>query len=193
MTLLINPFVFVRPKPGMVLLKPSSIDYAGTSASIGVNGQVTFTSVTSLSLNGVFSADFDNYVLVIRHNSAADNPDVNCRWRASGTDASGSDYAYQFLVADNTSLIVSRATSQSSTRMFSSSSTSRSGHAIYMYGPHLTQPTATRGVSTYGESNARIYDLATTHSLSTSYDGWSISSLSSSSLTGALQVYGVRS
>ena len=49
--------------PGMVLLKPTSIAHSGTSASIGANGQVTFTAVTSLSLNGVFSADFDNFLL----------------------------------------------------------------------------------------------------------------------------------
>ena len=179
--------------PGMVLVSPTSIAYSGTSATLGANGQVTFSAVTSLSLNGCFTADFDNYVISVRHNTAAANPDVNVRWRASGSDASGSDYSHQFLVADSTSVFASRSTSQSSARLFSSSSTLRSGHVIYVYGPYLSQPTATRNISSVAENNARIYDLVTTHSLSTSYDGWSISSLSSSSISGAIQVYGVRS
>ena len=64
---------YVAPLPstiGMVLMKPTSIAHSGTSATLGANGQVTFTAVTSLSLNGCFTAGFDNYVVSVRGTSS---------------------------------------------------------------------------------------------------------------------------
>lgn len=179
-------------KPGMVLLTPTSIAHSGTSASIGANGQVTFTAVTSLSLNGVFSATYDNYVISIRHVNTAGDPGAALRLRASGTDASGSEYARQYLDAGGTSVTAARSTGQTSANIIQTSATLRSGDQLYVYGPFLAQPTAFRNVGGSGSSNAYIFDAAATHSLSTSYDGISIIA-NSGSLTGALTVMGVRS
>ena len=181
-------------KPGMVLLAPTSIAHSGTSASIGTNGQVTFTAVTSLSLNGVFSATYDNYVLSIRSLASADtNVNILCRLRASGSDASGSNYVHQYIEATSTSVSAARATSQSSARIGQTSTTQRSGSTAHFYGPFLAQPTAFRSVTVGGLDSAYIQDQASTHSLSTSYDGFTILLSGSNNITGAVQVYGVRS
>lgn len=176
---------------GMVLLKPTSIAHSGTSASIGANGQVTFTAVTSLSLNGVFSADFDNYVVSLRFSVASNTNDV-VRLRASGSNATGSNYTFQYLYAESTSVVAARLSSVS--YWFAGNATpaiAQNGRTIYFYGPFLAQPTAMRTIPVDAANSALLYDVAGTHSLSSSYDGftldWGVNT------TGILQVYGVRS
>lgn len=179
--------------PGMVLMKPTSIAHSGTSATLGANGQVTFSAVTSLSLNGCFTADFDNYVVSIRHVANTGNQRLHIRLRASGSDASGTDYTWQALTASSTSVTAARSTSQTEFRLGQSSVTHRSGSSIFMYGPFLAQPTAARNVDVSGTLDAYIMDAANTHSLSTSYDGFTMLPEGVSEFTGALAVYGIRS
>lgn len=177
--------------PGMVLLKPTSIAHSGTSASIGANGQVTFSAITSLSLNGIFSAAYDNYVVSLRHNGTA-NTGLALRLRSSGTDATGNNYTFQLLSVDSTTISADRTTNTSLGVIGIISDVQRGGDVAYVNGPFLAQPTAVRTVSARGIGGSAIYDYATTHSLSTSYDGFTAYP-TSGNVTGALQVYGVRS
>ena len=174
----------------LVSMEPTSISHSGTSASVNNNGGVDFTAVTSLSLNGVFTGDYDNYLIVINYTNASGG-NVNLKLRASGTDATGSNYTYQTLIADGSS-------SPSGTRYSSESSWARIMHAdstywqgfnVHLYGPALAQPTAARSVSVSSYNSAFIRDVAGTHSLSTSYDGFTIGS---SAMTGNIHVFGYR-
>jgi len=179
--------------PGMVLVTDYTITHAGTSATL-TNGQVTFTGVTSLSLDGVFSADFDTYVVAVRGVCNSSNVDINMRLRASGTDNStASSYTRQRIVASNTSVTADRV-SEDVTIVSTIGSEQRSGFWLNVYGPFLTQPTAGRSVMIDGTSGARILDYAFTHNQSASYDGVTLSARNvTRNITGALQVYGVRS
>ena len=180
--------------PGMVLVSPTSIAYSGTSATLGANGQVTFSAVTSLSLNGCFTADFDNYVVSIRCSSSSAT-NVSMRLRVSGSDNSTSNsYVYQTIYADNTSVAASRTTGNIAVP-FAAYPTQRDGTTFFLYGPYLAQPTAARCVTALGYTSAYLFDTALTHNQSTAYDGFTISATSAGSptLTGALQVYGIRS
>ena len=182
--------------PGMVLVSPTSITHSGTSATLGANGQVTFTAVTSLSLNGCFTADFDNYVIAIRHRGVAGsgNQILVMRMRVSGSDASGNNYVSQELSANSTTVSASRTAAQSNAYVAVANADLEGGDQIFVYGPALAQPTAFRNVSFYGRSNtAAIADYASTHSLSTAYDGFNLAGNDGNGFTGALQVYGVRS
>jgi hypothetical protein len=172
----------------MVLMNPTSIAYSGTSATLGANGQVTFSAVTSLSLNGCFTADFDNYVIVAAGD--APNSDIYTRLRASGTDASGSNYTRQYLQADGTTVSAGRLTSQTALALFFGGNDA--GDIMHLYGPYLAQPTAARTFDASTLRSALLYDVAQTHSLSTSYDGFT-SYVTSGSMTGAVAVYGIRS
>ena len=176
----------------MVLVKPTSITHSGTSATLGANGQVTFTAVTSLSLNGVFSADFDNYVMSIRSNDSSGQVNILARLRASGVDADAANYTRQYLFVTSTSAAPARQTSQTYLFVGGSDNEQMSGDHVHIYGPALAQPTATRNVNITGQLGAYIQENACTHSLSTSYDGITLFG-GVNSLTGALTVYGVRS
>lgn len=180
---------------GMVLVAPTSIAFSGTSASIGANGQVTFSAVTSLSLNGVFTAGFDNYVISLHGQGSANGLSSYITLRASGTDATAANYTRQRLEADNTTVSASRSTSQTTMYqpvLFYTSTANQGGLWFNLYGPALAQPTAARAVAVNAYAGAYIFETAFTHSLSTSYDGFTFG-VTSDNVTGALQVYGVRS
>jgi hypothetical protein len=176
-------------KNGLILLTPTSIAYTGTSATISANGSVSFSACSSLSLNGVFSADYDNYTVVIRHQGTTSNA-YYARWRVSGSDSSGNDYTYQYLFASASTIGGARSTSQTSGRL-SSHYPAPAGLVLYVYGPYLAQPTAHRTVTMESDSTVRILDYAGTHSLSNSYDGLTL--FPDAGLTsGRVAVYGMR-
>ena len=171
---------------GLISMKPTSITHSGTSASINSDGGVDFTAVTSLSLNGVFTSDYDNYLIVINADAATATY-VRLRLRASGSDATGSNYTNQALTADGGTVAGSRATADN--WPYSYLSTNNGGYNIHAYGPALAQPTAFRSVSVDSLSSAYLEDRAATHSLSTSYDGFTLYQVTHA-MTGTVHVFG---
>lgn len=166
---------------------------AGSSASIRADGGVDFATATSLSLNGVFTAEYDNYMIVMGNlsQSTAAGQGFTTRLRASGSDNStASSYVHQRLFADSTSVTAARTTD---TFWFLAgvgpTGTPKSGNTIYLYGPYLAQPTAVRGVAVASISSAFVADTAATHNQSTAYDGITFS-LASGNFTGMVTVYG---
>lgn len=180
-------------KNGLLLIPPTSIASVGTSASINTNGSVSFTAVTSLSLNGVFSADYDNYMVVWRSVAGtAANYTIAVRLRAAGTDASGANYNRQLLEADGTTVSAAQYLNNTWGHWGNTSSTLRSGTVTTVYAPYLAQPTAFRTVNAWARSNAYFLDVAGNHSLSTSYDGFTFVEVDSGGMSGQVAVYGMR-
>lgn len=175
---------------GHHLITPTSVAKTGTgsTATINTNGSVTFSSCATLSLNGVFSADYDNYIVICRHLGTISDDAIGMRNRNAGTDAT-TGYTNQYIVGDGTSVLGSRITTYDYCRIGSASSTLRSGFVFYAYGPFLSQPTAFRSCSVDGVSNARLLDWAVTHSTASSYDSMTLIT-PSSSMTGLVCVYG---
>ena len=175
---------------GLVVMTPSSISYSGTSASINADGSVVFSACTSLSLNGVFTADYDNYMVVMRTDDAGTGYNYYARLRASGTDeASGSNYyTRQSLYATGSSITAGRSADPAF--RVKETGTSESGFTMYLFGPYLSQPTACRTVVVDSAYSASIYENANTHSLSNAYDGITMVSLNSISFTGLITVFG---
>lgn len=175
---------------GMVLLTPTSITHSGTSASVGANGQVTFTAVTSLSLNGVFSADFDNY-LIVGFTSVSVSGRMHMQLvDAGGTPANASKYTYQRLRAISTDVAGLRGTGE--WRILNTDN--QCGFTVHLYGPYLSQATAMRAASHSDGGGAAIYDFAATHSDSSSFTSLTLSDNGDGvTYTGTLQVYGIRS
>jgi hypothetical protein len=177
---------------GMVIMRPTSIVVAGagSSASVRAAGGVEFATATSLSLNGVFTAAYDDYMVVVRFSHASTNSNIIYRLRAAGTDATGSNYTYQLLQAASTTITGERSTTTAG-YFADGSNTQRDGFTAYLYGPYLAQPTASRGISASGRSSAQIVDFATTHSLSTAYDGVTIYPQQAGGFSGLVTVYGL--
>ena len=182
------------PTASGILIEPTSIAYTGTSATIGANGSVTFTACSSLSLNGVVSTDYDNYTVVLRSTpTSSDNYYI--RFRVSGADNStASSYVNQFLDANSTSVGAGRTTNDYGRFHYTDSATVAVAGAMgFIYGPHLTQPTAWRTVGPSGYAGAYLWDIAGTHNQSISYDGFTLYRAgASSTISGRVAVYGMR-
>ena len=172
---------------GLTLITPSSVAGSGVSLS---GAKVVFTAATSVSVNGVFDSTYDNYLVVFIGTVTASSYSINYRLRLSGSDVSGSNYTRQDITADGASVSGSRSSSQTESRFGEVATGLNSGFHAYFYGPALAQPTATRSVTAGSISSARIKDYASTHSLSTAYDGFSVYP-NANSITGSLTIYGL--
>ena len=170
---------------GLKLIVPSSV--AGSGVSVSASGKVTFTAATSISVNGVFDSTYDNYLVVVKHTDSSAGGGYQSRMRASGTDATGSNYTAQELRVDGASVTGGRATSTAA--QVSVTGTSVNGFHLYLYGPALAQPTAYRSLTVSTYNTAFIYDFAVTHSVSTAYDGITLYR-GSGSTSGSLTIYG---
>ena len=173
---------------GLISMKPTSIAHSGTSATINADGGVDFTAVTELSLNGVFTGDYDNYLIVL-DGTASGSTGLQFRYRVSGTDNStASSYVSQALGANGTTISKGRDT-ESFGYLSNQASTQAAGYQAHVYGPYLAQPTAARSVTVYGFGDARLMDYAWTHNQSTSYDGFTLYT-AGVTLTGTIHVFG---
>ena len=176
--------------PGLNLVTPTSIANSGGSAS-ATGGAVTFTVVNSVSLNGVFTSGYENYFLMVNKVVGSTASDLNMRLRVAGTDASGSNYTHQNLVAAATTVAGGRLGPITSNQIAILRTSAQGGDiSLNMFRPQLAAQTnyATNpGYDT--ESNARMNLYVGNHSLSTSYDGLTLIP-SSGTLTGTIRVYG---
>lgn len=169
------------------LITPQSVGGSGVSLS---GSQIIFTAASTINIDGCFSSLYDNYVFIVRYFSASGGVALFARLRSSGTDESGSNYAFQYINAENAAVTGGRSTSQTSARVGQAVDTQRQGDFIFIYGPYLAMPTAFRNINAGAITNASITDYAATHSLSASYDGITFIA-QSSTLTGAMTIYGM--
>jgi len=176
---------------GLVPITPTSIAVGGGTATSAGNGQVTFTSVTtSLSLNGVFSALYTNYRIVLFAEAASAAMAPHIRMRVGGTNDSSGSYDFQQVYAVGAGTAGYQVANQTSWSV-SVSSVQVHVSTFDIYRPFLAQPTS--GIYTYSEQNSLVTVGAFNvggmlHDESTSYDG--ISFLVGVGITGTVSVYG---
>lgn len=183
---------------GLVVMTPTSIASTGTgnSSSINADGSVDFASCATLSLNGVFTSSYDNYMVVCRTSNPgiAGAADAYIRFRAGGTDNStASSYVSQLIQASSTSISASRSTSNIALIGANyNSETQRNGFTLHVFGPAISQPTAVRSLTISSSSSAYLADVAITHNQSVAYDGLTFSLQTSSAFTasGLITVFG---
>lgn len=174
---------------GIDIMAPSTVDKTGGSsvASINSDGSVTFSSCTTLSLNNVFTSNYDNYLIVMT-GTPASSDEIRMRLRSSGADNTDSVYNIQYLNADGTSYSTGRMTSRDYGYMVGFG-TITSGLTFYVFGPHLSQKTIVRSTGAGSPSNAQIIDAVIFHNLASSYDGITLYA-SFYDISGKISVYG---
>jgi len=183
---------------GLVPIVPTSVAVGGGAATFSsTTGKITATAATtSLSVNGVFSASYQNYLIQVMLSGMP--TDVGMRFRVAGTDNSANNYSsvlakaesgtgtLTVAVANETiSNIPSVARTSATTYMsFSNiqvsnafSSADETAVMIDLMQLGNSQPLATRW---FGGSNLNV---------TTSYDGFTLL-IASGSMTGNVQVFG---
>jgi hypothetical protein len=145
----------------------------------------------------VFSADYDNYMIVMRmeHNAttASSYEGVRARLRASGTDNStASSYTTQYVHAASTTVSALRASYDFGTAGVAAwNANKHNGVQLSLFGPYLAQPTAARTTAISAYDGGEILDVAWTHNQSVSYDGLTMY-VTVVSFSGRVAVYGMR-
>jgi hypothetical protein len=171
---------------GLDLITPTSIANSSGSASLS-GGAVTFTNVSSVSLNGVFSSNYDNYRIVVNGNASQNTGSFYLRLRLSGTDASGaSDYIYQ-VVEFSGATVTATGRTTSSFDMSYLNTTKMTGTADVL-GPNLA---AVTGYQLIGSRSNNLSLDGGYHNLTTQYDGFTIFT-SAGTASGVVRVYGYK-
>ena len=176
---------------GLTLIVPSSVSNSGpgSSASVSASGKVTWATATGVSINGVFSSSYDNYLIVASGTST--NFTIVMNLRASGVDATGSNYTSQRTRGTGTTWDGNRFTSETFGRV-TSWDTNPNGFHLYVYGPYLAQSTISQSISVLSSAGAEINECVNTHSLTTSYDGITLGTQGGgSTFGGSLTIYGL--
>ena len=136
----------------------------------------------------MFTADYDNYMIVMRHIGSG-SVEVTFKMRVAGADNStANSYVFQLLSALNTTVSGQRYTQ---TPSLNQARAAYAGFVANFYGPYLAQPTAYRCVTINNDNGGRIYDPAGTHNQSISYDGLSFIA-DGGTFSGLVGVYGMR-
>lgn len=175
---------------GLVRVVPTSVAVSGGSATVSATGKVTFTSVTSVALNGIFSSTFENYRIVYIPTGIFTTTH-NYRFRAGSTDDSAASYYFQESYMTGSTGGGQATTGQTVGRIGYSEANVRSPHIFDIVTPFLAQRTDLVGMA--GRATGNVTVIASGHTGNTSFDGINLFLGSSTlGLSGTVQVYGYR-
>jgi hypothetical protein len=177
---------------GLTPITPTSIAVGSGSASSAGNGQVTFTTVgTNLSLNGVFSSTYTNY-LVVFSSTQSTTGTMSVRFRASGTDTS-TNYYYNIVDYYSNSAVVDLAQGNgTSSILLYDSNVIETGFNLNILNPNASRKTLLSGQYENWQSTPRqqVGLSFGTQSDTTAFDGITFLP-SGGTMTGTVSVYGL--
>lgn len=177
----------VSATPGMKLIVPTS----ATNGTIGASGAVSFTSVSSVSLDGVFSSTYDNYKIVAFVKGSVDAAG-KFRFRNTGSSADNttSNYwwgGYYQGYGATTTINPETGGGAVNAATISGVSSLAGGFAADVFSPFLTDYTLVCAPS--ADSYNRQYSIQ--FRATTSFDGFTFYP-GSGTITGTIRVYGYK-
>jgi len=183
-------------RAGLAKIVPSSVAVGSGTGSADALGTVTFTAVSSVSLNGVFTSTYKNYKLVYNGTKTLDNS-LFFRFRASGTDDSSANYNWgnsrAFAVSGTYDL--DRAGSSTSGSFVSVNGANAFQNAdITIYSPFESVVTKFSGTNVFSSASSAGSigggQSFGAHLVASAFDGLTIFP-SSGTITGTIQIYGL--
>jgi hypothetical protein len=187
---------YANSRSGLVPIIAPTVNYSGGTATANALGEISFSAVTAISLNNVFTSTYKNYRINVNLTSIGGSNGSFCfRLRSSGADRTGSEYLTSGIqmAATGTNGAFFATTTFFDMSFAYSSGTSFSHLKIEVADPVAairTKATATtNGLNSAGQ--AASWQTALLHNVDQSQDGFSIfGNGSSQTLTGTLQVFG---
>ena len=176
---------------GLVPIVPTSVTLGGGTATTSANGRVAYTSATtSILLNGVFSAAYTNYRIILSNTSDGATANTSIRLSVGGTPSTASEYRVNWVYGViGTAYAENLAASTSATMHINS--TKLAAQTFDVINPFLTKQTFIQGNISQSDANGTTgasTAFAHMNQAATSYDG--IQWLLSSACTGTISVYG---
>jgi hypothetical protein len=170
---------------GLVQIVPTSIvKGASGTASVATGGKVTFSGTESISLNGVFTSTYDNYLIKIDTITSVNATEHLVRLRTSGTDNSNSSYVRNYLRAAGAS-VAGGTDTQNRFSLGDTSNANRNKVELLLNQP---QQTAVTTGYTFGNHSAYAFNASLLFSATTSFDAFSYFP-ASGTITGDITVY----
>ena len=177
---------------GFIPVTPSSVVVGSGSASVGTTGIVTFSGVSSISLNGVFSAAYKCYRIMIRlKQGGSGSTGVNTTFRAAGVNkTTGYNWSgYIAYIAIATFQRYNASGGSSFLSGFANTSSTSSGVVDIFYPFDASEITSYHTQSLGSDGNYFELNNSGYQSDATSYDGITFTS-TSGTWSGTIQVYG---
>lgn len=165
------------------------------TASSGAFTKITsgsFSASSAINVNSCFSSTYMNYKLIVNFTSADANRDVKLRLRVSGTDASGSNYSFgsQGMRSDGVNTFNTSANNATSFDFARANSGNKVSSSFEFFRPFEASPTVIQGKYAGDDNTSPFFnDLGGLHTLSTSYDGFTIFP-TAGNISGNYYVYG---
>lgn len=185
-------------KSGLVPLIPATIALSGGAATTNSNYVISFTNVTGISLNSVFSSLYTNYDIIIQGvYGSIDNASPGFRYRANGVDNASSQYymagsAYQNSNGGVSSWGTGVGAGYDLGRWRTSSSTG-SSERFTIFGPAISGKQTQIYGGGFWENSSSPYGFTiggVVNNIS-AYDGFTLFP-SQGTMSGTIQVYGWR-
>ena len=160
------------------------------SSGLVLLNTTSFSTVTSVSLPAnTFTSSYRNYQIVT--NITAGTGSCSIRLRASGSDATASNYVYTSLYQNTSGTVLNNGSSASNTSWGGAGifDTSPDGvNNIFIYNPQLASQTTMNFLCVVGDSGLQVVGGGK-HTLSTAYD--SLTLFQSGNISGVIRVYGL--
>ena len=164
---------------------------ANSAAGLVHINTTTFSAVSSVSLNSVFTSTYDHYKALMQVTGSTSQVDLLVRLRASGSDNSTTNYNSNRLKVDNTVVAGDRLTSQAQARA-GIAINSNADFEITFYNPQLSTATGIGSINIGSQGgDVQTFTVSNGFFAGTSFDGFTIYP-SSGTITGTIRVYGYK-
>lgn len=175
---------------GLIPVKPVSVAVAGGTAAVNTLGVVTFTNATSLSLNNVFTSNYDNYKIHIVSVASTSPTQLSFRLRVSGADSSTLTYNRSAINQLGNSGVVAWWDANAAQAGISVIQDTHKNYSVIELADVTKASRTTALFQSRGYSGSTGYFAgAILHSETVAYDGITISP-GANSFTGTIQVFG---
>jgi hypothetical protein len=179
--------------PGLVPITPTSISVGSGTATSAGNGEVTFTGVgTNLSLNGVFSATYTNYLILLSKETASGTAALNCRLRSGTTDNANANYDRGEINVTQAGSVGGFAQNAVTSWNFNLNDYKYQYFTLNLFSPFITGFTGMQNSIVENNGTTSFYTAITNGQNQESYsaDGISFIVVSGGTVTGKVTVYG---
>ena len=164
---------------------------AGVAPGLVHINTTAFSAVSSVSLDNVFTSDYDNYRIMMSA-LASSSGDCNMRLRSGGTDATSGNYFRQLLDVYSTSVVSNSFSSETSwDNVFRMTTPTPGNLSMDLFDPNKTAHTTFTSLNGQFLTAPRQQFVSGGHTLSTAYDGITFS-IDSGTITGTLRIYGYK-
>ncbi len=181
-----------RKLSGLVPVVPSTVDKSGGTASSNSVGLVTFSGVSSLSLNSVFTSSFAKYLVIFSYETTV-NAANGIRLRSTGVDNSTSNYVVGRVYQDDNTGGFQNTGGQTAWGSTPTGSARQFSAEITLFNPQAASPTqgwhwgaiaasASSGAKMASQNGSMLFQA------SNSFDGITLYP-TAGTMTGTIQVF----